>query len=275
VKLKTHNPNSQGGIMKNRNLLGGILASIASAGGIVGHILLFLNWYYIGMHTQSAEPGCEILLKYIHPLMADFGIMAGILFAVSAYGFFSQKKWAFPLTVVALILALLGAWFINVPYMAAGLPPIYFPLFWPYVLLYFLFLKLVGKISWSQTLLALFTGIAYIFCFMNGVSSTSRIITHGDPIFVLVQRLHWVAMLGWAVVTAGIILMPRWHLRVIGIVAAVTELVVGIPLAVVTAQSLNRFSLFALAPIACLALLVILVWPGLWQRFSHAPEAVE
>jgi hypothetical protein len=256
--------------MKNKNLLGGILAIIASLMEIIGHIILFLQWYQIGMHTQSAEPGCEILLKYIHPLMADFGILGGVLFAVSAYGYFTKKNWAFLLSVVAIVFALLGSWFINVPYMAADLPPVYFPLFWPYVILYFLFLKVVGKISWSQTLLALFTGIAYIFCWMNGVSSTSRIITHGDPIFVLVERLHWVAMIGWAVVTVGIIMKPKEWMRVTGITAAVTELVVGIPLAVVTAQQLGRFSLFALGPIACLALLVILVWPGLWQRWTGA-----
>jgi hypothetical protein len=254
--------------MKNKNLLGGILATIASLMGIIGHMVLFTKWYQIGMHTQSAEPGCEILLKYIHPLMADLGILAGVMFAVSAYGFFTKKNWAFFLSVVALVLALLGSWFINVPYMAAGLPPVYFPLFWPYVLLYFLFLKAVGKISWSQTLLALFTGIAYIFCWMNGVASTSRIITIGSPIFSLVQRLHWVAMIGWTVVTVGIIMRGKEWMRVIGIIAAVTELVVGIPLAIVTAEGLGRFSLFALGPIACLGLLVILVWPGVWERWT-------
>ncbi len=256
--------------MKDKNLLGGILALIASLMGIIGHMLLFLKWYYVGMHTQSAEPGCEILLKYIHPLMADFGILAGVLFAVSAYGFFTKRNWAFFLSVVALVLALLGSWFINVPYLAAGLPPVYFPLFWPYVLLYFMFLKLVGKISWSQTLLALFTGIAYIFCWMNGVASTSRIITVGAPIFSLVQRLHWVAMLGWAVVTVGIIIKSKEWMRVVGIIAAATELVVGIPLAIVTAEGLGRFSLFALGPIACLGLIIILVWPGLWLRWTRS-----
>jgi hypothetical protein len=257
---------------EKNNILGGILAVIASLMGIIGHIVLFLQWYRIGMGAESAEPGCEILLKYIHPLMADFGILAGVLFAVSAYGFFTRKNWAFFLTTVALVLALLGSWFINVPYMAANLPPIYFPLFWPYVLLYFLFLKVVGKVSWSQTLLALGTGIAYIFCWMNGVSSTSRIITHGDPIFVLVQRLHWVAMLAWSVVTVGIIIKPKGWMRVLGLVASVTELVVGIPLAVATAQQLGRFSLFALAPIACLILLVLFVWPNLWQRWTGATD---
>jgi hypothetical protein len=258
--------------MKNKNLLGGILATIASLMGIIGHMVLFLNWYVVGMHTPAAEPGCEILLKYIHPLMADFGILAGVLFAVSAYGFFTKKNWAFFLSVVALVLALLGAWFINVPYMAAGLPPVYFILFWPYVLLYFLFLRMVGNVSWSKTLLALLTGIAYIFCWMNGVASTSRIITIGAPIFTLVERLHWVAMIGWSVVTIGIITKPREWTRVVGVVAAVTELVVGIPLAIVTAEGLGRFSLFALGPIACLALLIILVWPNLWQRLTGTSD---
>jgi len=255
--------------MKNKNMLGGILAVIASLMGIIGHMVLFMNWYVVGMHTPSAEPGCEILLKYIHPLMADFGILGGVLFAVSAYGFFTKKNWAFFLSVVALVLSLLGAWFINVPYMAAGLPPVYFILFWSYVLLYFLILKVVGKISWSQTLLALLTGIAYIFCWMNGVASTSRIITIGAPIFMLVERLHWVAMIGWVVVTVGIIMKGKEWMRVVGIIAAVTELVVGIPLAIVSAQGLGRFSLFALGPIACLVLLVILIWPNLWQRLTN------
>jgi hypothetical protein len=254
--------------MKNKNLLGGILASIASLLGIIGHMLLFMKWYVVGMNTPTAEPGCEILLKSIHPFMADLGIFAGVLFGISAYGFFTKKNWAFFLSVVALVLALLGAWFINVPYMAAQLPPVYFMLFWPYVLLYFLFLRLVGNVSWSKTLLALLTGIAYIFCWMNGVASWSRMITIGAPIFFLVQKLHWVAMLGWAVVTVGIIMKPKeWH-WVVGLVAAVTELVVGIPLAIATGQELGRFSLFALGPIACFALLVLLVWPNLWSRLT-------
>ncbi len=261
--------------MKNKNVLGGILATIASLMGIIGHMLLFMKWYVVGMHTPSAEPGCEILLNYIHPIMADLGILAGVMFAVSAYGFFTKKDWAYSLSVVALVPALLGAWFINVPYMAAGLPPVYFTLFWPYVVLYFLILKLVGKVSWSQTLLALLTGIAFIFCWMNGVASWSRMVTIGAPIFTLVQKLHWVAMLGWAVVTVGIILKGREWMRMVGIISAVTELVVGIPLAIATGQELGRFSLFALGPIACLVLLVLLVWPNLWQRLTGSPIVVE
>jgi hypothetical protein len=261
--------------MKNKYALGGTLALISAVIGVVGHFVLFLQWYIPGMHAESAEPGCEILLKYIHPAMADFGILGGALFAVSAYGFFTKRNWAFFLSVVAIVLALLGAWFVNVPFMAAGLPPVYFILFWPYVILYFLFMRLVGGISWSRTLLALFTGMAYIFCWMNGVASTSRIITQGAPIFSLVQRLHWIAMLGWAVTTVGLLIKPTEWLRVVGLSAGVAELVVGIPLAAVTGQQLGRFSLFALAPIASLILLVLFVWPNLWDRMTGtlAPAA--
>ena len=258
--------------MKDKQTLGGILTVIAALMGILGHFIIFLNWYQIGMSAESAEPGCEILLKYIHPAMTDLGILGGIFFAVSAYGFFTRKSWAFLLSVIGIVMALLGSWFVNVPFMAAGLPPIYFPLFWPYLIIYFLLVRVVGGVSWRRTLLSLLTGIAYIFCFMNGVASTSRIITIGAPIFVLVQRLNLVAMLGWAVVTVGLIIKPRGWLRVVGLLAGVTEVVVGYPLAVVTGQQLGRFSLFALAPVACTILVVLLVWPGLWFRLTGISE---
>jgi hypothetical protein len=258
--------------MKTNYRLGGFLALIAALIGIIGHYVLFMNWYRVGMAAESAEPGCEILLKYIHPALADFGILAGVVFAVSAFGFFSRRKWAFLLSVIAITLALLSAWFINVPYMAADLPPVYFTLFWPYLLLYFLFMRGVGRVPWGQTLLGLLTGIAFITCFMNGVSSTSRIITIGAPLFVLVQRLHWVAMIGWGVVTVGILIKPQEWMRVVGLIAGGLELAVGIPLAYATALNLGRFSLFALAPIFSLILVVLFVWPNMWSRLTGVRE---
>ena len=256
--------------MKRNNRLGGILALIGAVIGLIGHYVLFFQYYVKGMSAESAEPGCEILLKFLHPGLADLGILGAVLFLVSAYGFFTKKNWAFLVSVIGIVCALLASWFINVPFMAASLPPVYFSLFFPYLLIYFLLLRGVEKISWSRTLLGLGFGLAYIFCFMNGVSSTSRIITIGAPIFVVVDALHWVAMLGWATITVGVLLSPKEWMRVVGLVSGVLELAVGIPLAVVTAQQLGRFSLFALAPISCLILIVLLIWPGFWQKWSGA-----
>ena len=103
---------------------------------------------------------------------------------------------------------------------------------------------------------------------MNGVSRTSRIITIGSPLFVLVQRLHWVARIGWATVTVGIILKPKEWMRVVGLVSGGLELAVGIPLAYATAVNLGRFSLFALAPIISLVLVVLFLWPNMWTRLT-------
>lgn len=255
--------------MKINTKLGGILALVGALIGIVGHYLLFMNWYQRGMAAESAEPGCEILLKYIMPALFDIGIIGGVLYAVSSYGFFTKRTWAFPIMVIATVLSLQGAWFINVPFMSASLPPVYFILFWPYLILYFITMWLVGDIPWGRTLLAFVTGMAYVFCLMNGIASLSRIITVGAPIFVAVQRLHWVAMVGLGVISVGIILKPMEWMRVVGLASVIIELVVGIPLAFVTAMNLGRFSLFSLAPIASLILVVIFAWPGVWEKITQ------
>jgi hypothetical protein len=156
--------------------------------------------------------------------------------------------------------------------MAASMPPVYFIIFWPNLILYFLLMKLVGRLSWGRTLLGLLAGATFIFCFMNGVASWSRIITIGSHIFVAVQRLNWVAFIGWGVVTVGILIRPKDWMRVLGLAAGFLELVVGIPLAVSTTISLGRFSMFSLGPIFSLVLLVLFIWPNVWQRLTQSSD---
>jgi len=258
--------------MKINNKAGAIFALVGGLMGVIGHYVIFLNWYETGMAAEAAEPGCEILLKYIQPAIFDLGILGGALFLVSAYGFLTGRNWSFLLSVIAITLALQGSWFINVPYMAAGLPPVYFTLFWPYLILYFLIMFVVGKVTWGRTLLGFLAGMTYVFCLMNGIASLSRIITIGAPVYVAVQRLHWLAMLGFGVISVGVVLRPAEWMRVLGITAGVVELAVGIPLVIATTISLGRFSLFSLAPIGSLLLLVILIWPGVWEKLTAAKE---
>ena len=252
--------------MKTNYRLGGILALVGALLGILGTYYIFLTWYTPALSAEAAEPGCEILLKYLMPALLDFGILAGVLYAVSALGFFTSARWAFPLVVIANILALQGSWFINVPFMAAGMPPIYFTIFFPNLILFFLFMRPVGKLPWNRIILGMVTGMAFIFCFMNGVASWSRMLTIGTHIFVAVQRLNWLAFVGMGIVTVGVLLRPKEWVRVLGISAASLELVVGTPLAVATTISLGRFSMFSLGPIFCLIILVIFAVPSLWKR---------
>jgi hypothetical protein len=50
------------------------------------------------------------------------------------------------------------------------------------------------------------------------------------------------------------------------VAAGFLELVVGIPLAISTTFELDRFSLFSLGPIFSLGLVVVFLWPNLWER---------
>jgi hypothetical protein len=252
--------------------LGGIASIFGAVLAIVGNFYLFQNWYFRGMHAESAEEGCEILLKYIHPALTDLGLLAGALFVVAAFGFFKKQKWAFFLSVVAIVFSLQATWFINVPYMAAGLPPIYFTLFFPFVVLYFVLMRGVGKLEWNRIWVALFAGLTFVLTLMNGVSSLSRIITIGAPIFVMTQRLHWVAMIGCGTIAVGIAIRPQRWMWVTGLASCVLELILGIPLAFVTMRELGRFSLFSLAPIGCLLFLVVILWPGLWESIETDGE---
>ena len=254
--------------MARNEKLGGVVSIIGGLMGIIGHFWIFLTWYFKGMSAEAAEPGCEILLKWIHPALTDVGVLGGVIFLISAFGFFKKKEWAFLLSVIAIVLSLQGSWFINVPFMAAGLPPIYFTIFWPFLIIFFILIVPVGKLSWSRTIVGFLAGMAWVFCLMNGIASLSRIITIGMPFFYLVQRLHWVAMLGWGVITVSIIMEPKEWTYVLGLTSGLLELVVGIPLAIITAQQLGRFSLFSLAPISCLILVVLFLWPGVWDKIK-------
>jgi hypothetical protein len=249
--------------------LGAIVSLIGGLMGIIGHFVIFQSWYFRGMAAESAEEGCEILLRYLHPALTDLGILAGVFFLVAAFGFFRKQQWAWVLSVVAIVLALQGSWFINIPYMAAGLPPVYFSIFFPYLALYLILLRGVGRLPWNRIWVALLAGITFVLTFMNGVSSLSRIITIGAPLFVMTQRLHWIAMVGCGVISVGIVLKPREWMWITGLTSALLELVVGIPLALFTMQNLGRFSLFSLAPIGSLIFLIVLLWPGLWKKIEE------
>ena len=256
---------------KNRKA-GIILGTIGALMNIIGIFTIFMLWYERAQSMEAAEPGCEMLLKYIMPGLSDVGILAGVFFALSAYGFIIRKKWAFPVSVIGTVLALQATWFINVPFMAAGEPPVYFTLFWPNLILYFLVMRLVGNRSWGHTILGMFTGMGFVLCFMNGIASWSRILTIGTELFVFVQRLNWISSIAWGIVTAGIMINPKDWMRVLGLAAAFLQVMVGTPLAIETTIELGRFSLFSIAPIISLVMFLVLLSPARFQRITGTRE---
>ncbi len=258
--------------MENNRWLGMTVGIIGALLSLVGTFILFMKWYEPAQHFEALKAGCEILLKYVMPILADVAILAGLLYIGSVYGYFSRKSWAYPTIVIANILALQGSWFLNMPFMASGHPPVYFLIFWPSIILYFIIARVLGKVSWGCSLLGLGAAFGFLLCFMNGIASWNRILITGKPIFVFVQRMNWVSSIGWGVVAAGILIRPKDWMRVIGLGAGLLQLLVGIPLVIETTIELGRFSMFSIAPIICLILFILLLSPARFRRITGARD---
>nr|MBN1228382.1 hypothetical protein [Anaerolineae bacterium] len=249
--------------MKQNNTLGAVLAIIGALLGIFGMFIIFTQWYEPMMAAEVAagRPDEETIVKFIIPALNDFGIIAGVLWAVAAYGFLSKARWGWPVAVVANVLALQGSFFPMIPAASRGLPPMFGIVFVPNLILYVLLLWLVGRVNWKVLVFSLFSGMAFVLAFMNGVASTDRIIVIGTPLYVAVQRLNWIASIGWGVFTIWLILKPAEWVRVVGLAAGLLAVVAGTPLGMATTLSFGHFSMFFPAPMLSLVLIIILLLP--------------
>lgn len=249
--------------MKERSNIGAIVALTGALVGIAGVFAAFLLGYQpmIDMELAAGRPDEALIVQYVIPFLSDVGLVAGVLWAVAAYGFLTRQRWAWTTAVIANVLSLLTGFFGMIPAVSRGLFPTFLVVFLPNLITYLLLLAYVRSVDWTIVAISFFSGIAYVLSFMNGVATTDKIILTGRPLFIAVQRVNWVAAIGWAVFTVALLLRKAWAPRV-GLGAALLTLVAGIPLAVVTTLSLGRFSLFSPAPMLSLALLILFLIPA-------------
>jgi hypothetical protein len=255
--------------------LGAVVALTGAVLGIVVSFIIFLQWYEPLMATEMAagRPDEALIVQYVIPLLNDIGMLAGVLWALAAYGFFSRRDWAWPVAVVANVLALQGSFFPMIPALSRELTPAYALVFIPNLVTYFVLLWFVRRADWRIIAFSLFSGIAMVLSFMNGVASTDKIIVDGAPLYVAVQRLNWVAAAGWAVFTIALILKPVEGVRVLGIGAGLLEGVMGIPLGLATSLPEGGFSMFFPAPLLSLGLMVLLLLPWGRRLFGQQPTS--
>ncbi|MGC9349578.1 MAG: hypothetical protein ACP5JG_15685 [Anaerolineae bacterium] len=129
-------------------------------------------------------------MQYIFPALNDVSTVASVLWALTAYGFLTQRSWGWTLAVVAKGLALQGSFFAMIPPVTRDLPPYTTVIFVPNLVAYGLLLFVVRKVDWRIAPVGLFCSIAMVLCFMNGVASTNKMITTEMTLFVAVQRLN-------------------------------------------------------------------------------------
>lgn len=143
---------------------------------------------------------------------------------------------------------------------------------------YFLLLAYVRRVDGRIIALSLFSRMAYITAFMNGVATTDKSILYGDPFIIALQRLNWFATAGWGVFTVGLLSRKTW-VKPLGLAAGLMALVAGVPLAIASTIEEGRLSLFSPAPLLALLLLVLLLVPAgnrmvtLWLDSRSTAEA--
>ena len=263
-----------------------ILTSIGAIIGILGTWILFIN-YYEPLHKAMALPPAQggvatdaIAIIFL-PIVCDLAIVGGVLYLISALAFYSESQFAFPIAVIGNILSLQASFWPFIPAITVGEPPVFLPIFFMNLTIYFILLIYIGKIGWLRTILALATGITFVMSFMNGVASTKHIIDvvegrmdTGGPIYVISQRINWIGAFGFAGVTSGIILWNKkeW-VRYLGVGSAILVLLGGLPLAIInTIEKGGDISMFFFAPVLTIPLLLIFVSPLLWKRIVESPN---
>ncbi|MGC9400270.1 MAG: hypothetical protein ACP5HM_14200 [Anaerolineae bacterium] len=249
-----------------RYKLGVAIALVGAVLGIVVSLFLFVRWYepVVLAEIAAGRPDEGVIVEYIFPALNDVSVVAGIFWALAAYGFLTERSWGWTLAVVANVLALQGSFFTMIPPVTRGLSPYTMVIFLPNLVAYGLLLFAVRKVDWRIAVVGLFSGIAMVLSFMNGVASTNKMITTEMTLFVAVQRLNWIAAAGWGVFTIGLLLRPAEWVRLTGLGAGLLEITVGLPLGIVTAIEAGRFSMFLPAPLLSLALVILLALP--WGR---------
>jgi hypothetical protein len=256
--------------MNSKRSLGVTIALLGAVVGIVGGMGLFVltyEPYIIAELNNLGEEGCDVIIRDFLPIISDISIIGGIFFSVAAYGFWTEEEWAVTTAVIGNTLCLLAGFWPTIPAMQMGLIPIWGLIFVPNLLIFFLLTRFVGNISWITVLFALLTGTAYVMSFLNGIASTNRMMTVGWPIFRALQRVNWISAIGWGLTTIGIL---RWSkqewVRIVALGSGILQIVSGYPLAVASSLSFGKFSMFFFAPLLVTPLIVVPLWPRLWNR---------
>ncbi len=249
--------------MKEKTKAGTVISLVGAVVGIIGVFVVFMLAYepMMAAEMEAGRPDEADIVKYIIPFLSDIGIVAGALWAISAYGFSKKERWAWKTAVIANVISLLTGFFAMIPALSRGLFPLFLIVFLPNLVTYILLLTYVRKVDGKIVLVSLLSGMTYVMVFMNGVASTDKIILNSGPIFVVVQRINWIAAIGWAIFTVALVTRKKWTVQV-GLGAGLLALAAGIPLAVATTIEAGRFSMFSPGPILALLLLLILFVPA-------------
>ena len=260
----------------------GIISIILGIGGILLHYIFYCLYLepLLDAETEAAQ-ACAATAPYFLSLFADFGFLGGVLWLLAGVGFLQKKKWAYPLAVIGVVLSLKSSFWPNIPMMETkvAVPGPWFLIFLPNLIVYFYLLRSVGKEAWNKIWLGLFTGMAFILNFINGIASTTRMVTNeltNAEIFILTERMNMVASILFGIVTVGVMLSKRKEIiRIIGLAGTFSSIIAGFPLAIYSMfffRSNIGFSMFIMAPIISTLTGFVFLIPKWWNKIVGQKE---
>jgi hypothetical protein len=197
--------------------------------------------------------------KYVMPVVNDITIIGGVIWAIAAYGFIKREKWAWQRAILANVLSLLS-FFMLIPAMSRGISPIYVAVFVPNIIAFFLLTLYIKKIDLKIVAISTVAGMAYVMSFMNGVAATDQMLSGANNVFIIGERLSWVAALGWGAFVVALLTRKKWFLQ-LGLFASLLTLVASIPMGVVISVESAKFSMYFFAPLLALLLKISFIVP--------------
>jgi hypothetical protein len=250
--------------MKNNHKLGALLAIIGMG---IGLLVLFLmaSIYQVNIDGKLAgdRPDEAITVQIVFAILSWWGVSAGALWVMVLYGFLTQARWAWFWGTVAATIQILAGFFPIIPPSSIGLPA---PTVWVFLIAFVLWfgMLLIGGVDWKIIAIAFFSGLAYVFTFIDGVGAISRYQTEAkgfiSSMYAMSQMVNWWGAAIWAVFIFSLVKGKSWALPV-GILAAAMSIFGGFPVGITDVVVQGRFSMFLVAPIAGSGLLIALLLP--------------
>lgn len=261
----------------------GIISIIMGVMGIVLHYLFQVLFFEAILAAEAGNP-CVTTAPIFFPIFADIGIVGGLLWILAGIAFLQKKKWGYSAAVIGVVLSLKSSFWPNIPTMEGGaVLPVWFIIFLPNLVMYFVLLRSMRNESWIKMLFGMLTGMAFILNFINGIASTTRMIQYSADfdqagIFILTQRLGMIASILFGIATIGLFLAKKkeW-VRIVGLSGAIMSMAGGYPLAIhsmILAFQLEEkaFSMFIMAPVVSTVVCVVFLVPAIWKKVMGIEE---
>lgn len=251
--------------MRNNTKLGAALAVLGILNGLL--VLFLMAGIYqanIDGKLLGERPDEAITVQIVFALLSWLGVAAGALWTMVLYGFLNKAPWAWFWGVVAATVQILAGFFPIIPPSSIDLPA---PTIWVFLIASLLWfgMLLVGGVEKKVIGLAFAAGLAYTLTFIDGVGAISRYQTEAtgfiSSMYAMSQMVNWWGAAAWAVFIFALIKGKSWALP-LGVFAAAMSMFGGFPVGVTDILIQGRFSMFMVAPVVSVGLLIFMLLPA-------------